>query len=179
MQYLDIDKLDKTIFSNPKYFSELSRFLDAYKIIGWGEAFDKLLKGGHVAFNAEVVADFIQYFGLSYEELQDSIQKGKIDSMSVTALLDLAFGYSTESKKYSIIFGFEDLKYLITNPGPNSAPEQTTKEMRINEALRLVKVIRKRTKVTVPPVDKDFTLKNGKNRKKEAKKNKCYSSNNG
>ena len=59
-----------------------------------------------------------------------------------------------------MIFGTEDFKYIAGNPGPNSASMQ--KEKRIEEAIEYLKTIRTRSYVTVPPVDRDFVLSNGK-----------------
>lgn len=157
---VDIDKLRVNFFNNPLLIDKFMKFWKQYKIGGWGNTFNNLLTSAGVVVDPEIVANFIQYFGLSYEQLEEKKDKKEISSISLTALLDLAACYSSESKKYSLLFGDEDFKYIASNPGPNSST--MTKEKRIDKAVRLVHTIRNRDYVTVPPVDKDFELPNGK-----------------
>lgn len=160
MMYLDIDRLEKSLFNNPELFEKLMKFWKQYKIGGWGNTFNLLLSNAGIIVDAEIIANFIQYFGLSYESLQEKIEKGELANISLTALIDLAACYSSESKKYSMVFGTENFKYIASNPGPNAST--MLKENRIEKAVQLLKTIRTRDYVTVPPVDQDFTLKNGK-----------------
>lgn len=160
MMYLDVDRMEKTLFNNSKLFDKLMKFWKQYKIGGWGNTFNLLLTNAGIVVNAEIIANFIQYFALSYENLQEKMEKSELANISLTALLDLAACYSSESKKYSIVFGTENFKYIASNPGRNASP--MLKEKRIEKAVSLLKTIRTRDYVTVPPVDQDFTLKNGK-----------------
>ena len=157
---IDIEKLEKSLFSNPDLLSKLMKFWEQYKIGGWGDTFNLVLANAGINIDAETIASFIQYFGLSYDNLQEKVEKGIIPNISLTALLDLAFCYSTESEKYSIIFGDENFRYISSNPGPNASAMK--KEDRIERALELLKTIKKRKFVTVPPIDQNFTLKSGK-----------------
>ena len=157
---LDVEKLKKGILSNPELYEKLFKFLKQYKLIGWGESFTTALTGAGIVIDDEVIANFIQYFPVIYTELSQKIEKGQLNNMSLTAMLDLAACFSTESNKYSYLFGAEDFKLIASNPGPNSS--SMVKEQRISKAIKDLKKIRDRDYVTVPPMDKDFDLKNGK-----------------
>ena len=160
MMYLDMDRMEKSLFNNQELLDKLMKFWKQYKIGGWENNFNDLLTKAGIIVDAEIIANFIQYFGLSYESLQEKIEKGELANISLTALLDLAACYSSESKKYSMVFGAENFKYIASNPGPNAST--MLKEKRIEKAVQLLKTIRTRDYVTVPPVDQNFTLKNGK-----------------
>ena len=160
LMYVDVDKLRINFFNNPELIEKFMKFWKQYKLGGWGETFDPVLSSAGVIVDPEIVANFIQFFGLSYEQLEEKKEKGEIASISLTTLLDLAACYSVGSKKYSLLFGEEDFKLLSSNPGPNSST--WSKDRRISRAVDLVKTIRNREYVTVPPIDKDFELENGK-----------------
>lgn len=161
MMYLDIDKMEKDLFNNKELYEKLMKLWNQYKIGGWGKTFYTLSNSTGIMVEPEIVANFIQYFGLSYESLQEKVDKGELAQISLTALLDLANCYSSESKKYAMVFGAEDFKYIASNPGPNAST--MVKEKRIEKALESLRTIRNRQYVSVPSVDQDFTLKNGKN----------------
>ena len=160
LMYIDIDKLRINFLKDPIIIEKFMKFWKQYKLGGWGNTFNSVLSSSGVVVDPEIVANFIQYFGLSYEQLEEKKAKKEISSISLTALLDLAACYSTESKKYSVLFGDEDFKLIASNPGPNSST--WSKEKRIDRAVELVRTIRTRKHVTAPPVDKDFELSNGK-----------------
>lgn len=160
MMNLDIDKMEKTLFNNQELLDKLMTLWNQYKIGGWGKKINLLFENAGISVDAEIIANFIQYFGLSYKSLQEKEEKGEISTISITALLDLAACYSSESKKYSMIFDADNFKYIASNPGPNSAT--MLKEKRIEKAIQFLKKIRTREYVTVPPIDQDFVLKNGK-----------------
>lgn len=161
LMYIDIDKLRKDFFSNPELIDKFMKFWKQYKIGGWGNTFKNVLTSAGVVVDPEIVANFVQYFGLSYEQLEEKKEKKEISSISLTALLDLAACYSVGSQKYSLLFGEEDFKLLSSNPGPNSST--WSKDRRLSIAIDLINTIRKRKYVTVPPVDQDFELPGGKN----------------
>ncbi len=160
LMYIDIDKLRINFFNNPEVIENFMKFWKQYKIGGWGQTFNSVLSSAGLVVDPEIVANFMQYFGLSYEQLEEKKAKKEISSISLTALLDLAACYSTESKKYSLLFGNEDFKLIASNPGPNAST--WTKERRISRAVELVKTIRERDYVAVPPIDKDYELSSGK-----------------
>lgn len=160
MMNLDIDKMRKYLFNDSQLMNKLMKYCTQYKLIGWKNTFEGILKSTDIIMDALTVADFIQYFGLAYSSLQEKLERGELVNISLTALLDLASCYSAESKKYSNIFEADNFKYIVGNPGPNSAT--MLKEKRIEEAMHLIKKIRNRKYITVPPIDKNFTLENGK-----------------
>ena len=157
---LDIDKLKMGILNNPEMFEKLFKLLKQYKMLGWGESFNNALTGAGIVIDDEVIANFIQYFPVIYTELQQKMEKGQLNNISLTAMLDLASCFSSESNKYSYLFGAEDFKLIASNPGPNAS--SMVKEKRISKAIKDLKKIRDRDYVTVPPMDKDFDLKSGK-----------------
>lgn len=157
---LDVEKMQKGILSNPEMFEKILKLLKQYKMLGWGSSFDSLLSKSGMIIDEEVIANFIQYFPVIYTELAQKIEKGQLNTMSLTAMLDLAMCFSTESYKYSYLFGAEDFKLIASNPGPNSS--SMIKEERISNAIEDLKVIRNRDYVSVPPMDRDFDLKSGK-----------------
>lgn len=160
LMYVDVDKLRINFFNNPELIEKFMKFWKQYKLGGWGDTFNSVLSSAGVIVDPEIVANFVQYFGLSYEQLEEKKEKKEIASISLTALLDLAACYSVGSKKYSLLFGEEDFRLLSSNPGPNSST--WSKDRRMSRAVDLVKTIRNRDYVTVPPIDKDFELDNGK-----------------
>lgn len=157
---LDIDKLRLNLFNDKELLDVFMKYWKQYKVGGWGYTFNELFTNAGVFMDSEIVANFIQYFGLSYEELKEKKENKQINNISLTALLDMAACYSTDSKKYGVLFGKEDFKLLASNPGPNAA--SMLKDKRIDIAIKLLKTIKERKKVTIPPLDKDFQLKNGK-----------------
>ncbi len=157
---LDIDKMKNGILSNEEMFKKLEEIFNKYKFAGWGNNLDPKLSTAGVSIDAEIVSNIIQYFDLLYTELEEKLKSGQIASISLTAMLDLASCYSTESKKYSVLFGEDNFKFIASNPGPNSS--SLSKAKRINIALQKLKEIRERDYVAVPPCDKDFELSSGK-----------------
>lgn len=160
MMNLDIEKIKKTLLNDEELKNKLLKIWNGYKIGGWGDNFHALLSNAGMIIEPEIIANFIQYFGLSYKSLEEKFEKGELANISLTALLDLASCYSSESKKYSMVFGDENFKYIASNPGRNSA--SMSKERRIDKAIKCLKIIRNRKFLTIPPFDKNYILKNGK-----------------
>jgi len=161
LMYMDIDKLRSGLLKDPEMFEKFKKFWSQYKMGGWGTTFeDGLMQTGIIVY-PEIIANFIQYFGLSYGSLEEKLEKGELANISITSLIDLAFCYSEESKKYSMVFGSENFKYLASNPGPNAAPKML-KDERIRSAVSLLKTLNDKDHVLVPTSDQDFNLKNGK-----------------
>lgn len=160
MTNLDINKMRKYLLSDSYDFDKLLNFINQYKLIGWGKIFDFLLSQTDIVANEETVANFIQNFGLFYKCLENKKNNGQLANISITALLDLASCYNFESNKYALVLGFENFKYIVSNPGPNAAT--LPKEKRLKEIDKLLKIIRNRKFVTVPTIDKTFCLKNNK-----------------
>lgn len=157
---LDAEKLKTGILNNPEIFEKLNQTLKKYKILGWEKLLDKNLNEVEILTDTETIANFIQYFQSIYEVQKEKVDKKEIAAISLTALLDIANSYSTESKKYSILFGTEDFKLISSNPGPNSAV--TSKEERIKKSIDLLTTVRKRNYVTVPPIDNNYELTSNK-----------------
>ena len=155
LMYVDLDKIRKGLFSKPEYVEEFVRIWNQYKIGGWGKTFNGVLSDAGLEIEPEIIANFIQYFGISYEQLK----KNNLN-ITLTALLDLATCYSLESKKYSLLFGHEDFKMLSSNPGYTAATLK--KDKRIKRAIELVSVIRNREYVTVPAMDTIVNVTGGK-----------------
>ena len=157
---LDIDKLKLGVLNNQEKYDMLVKFLKQYRMLGWGNSFDSVLSGVGINVDSEIIANFMQYFTVIYSELEEKVRKGQLGNISLTAMMDLAACFSSESNKYSYLFGNEDFKLIASNPGPNSS--SMVKEKRISKAVEYLRKIRTRDYVSVPPMDKDFELKNGK-----------------
>lgn len=160
MMNLDIDKMRVGLFNDSEMLNKLISSWEQYKIGGWGNSLEVLLSDCGVMWEPEVIANFIQYFPLSYETLQKNNDGKPLTKLSLTALFDLAYCYGTDSKKYEVLLGSENFKLISSDPGPNKST--MVKEERLKKAIDYVKIARKRGVVTVPPVDRDFVLSNGK-----------------
>lgn len=156
---IEIGKLEKTLFSQPVY-SDFLKIWDQYKIGGWGSNYDAIIGRAGLNVDCEVIANFMNYFSLSYSTLEEKVRKGSIQNISLTALLDASYCYGSDALVYSQILGFDNYKMIASNPTPNAST--LLKEDRINKALKYVKEIRKRKYVTVPAVDEVFVTSSEK-----------------
>lgn len=157
---LDIDKMRVGILKNPELLNNLKKIWNQYRIGSWNNGHLEVLFKAGLMGGPEIIANFIQYFALSYEFLQGKVYNEKVSKISLTSILDLSASYSTESKRYSMILGKENFRYIASNPSPNAST--MLKEDRIQTSIGLIKNIRNRKYVTIPPLDKNYNLKNNK-----------------
>jgi hypothetical protein len=158
--HLDLDKLNKGLFNDEVMFERFMKLWKQYKIGGWNATMCNRMSLSGLYVDAEIIANFIQYFGIAYEDLANKVEVGLLNEVTLSALLDAVDCFSTESKKYYMIFGFENFKLLSSNPGYQVS--LVDKKERIDTAISLIKKMRSRKYVTVPAFDEKYTLKNKK-----------------
>lgn len=157
---LDVEKMKQGVLSDDHLFGEMMSQLEQYGLLGWIGTFDGLAMDSGITVDPGVIANFIVYYPVIHSELKKRVEAGIIPNATFTSYLDYAICFDSGSKRYSLLFGPENYNLIATNPKWNSS--SSTKEERIKAALQYLKVIRKRTKISVPPIDKDFELSGGK-----------------
>lgn len=157
---LDLDKMNLSILNDDNSYDKLMNMLKKYKVIGWDQSFKTILDNAGLDADPEVISNLIQYYPVIIEELEEKVKNGQLNNVSLTALIDLAYCFASESNKYLYLFGKEDFKLIASNPGPNSSSMK--KDERLKKSIETFKTIRNRDYVMVPPIDEDFELKNKK-----------------
>ncbi len=138
--------------NNPDLLTKLNNFFSKYKMVGWGETFNPLIKECDLVFEEGTLAGLIGNF----DKIVD-----KVDSKaSLTSVIDYGNCYSSLSNFYSLLFGREDYNLIASNFGKNKA--SMSKYNRLKGTLELVKDMYTRSEVTTPPINQTFTLSNGK-----------------
>lgn len=156
---IDFKMLEQTLF-NQDVYNDFVKIWNQYKIGGWGNNFEIILERAGLKVDCEVIANFMNYFSLTYNTLLEKVKKGNIQNISLSSLLDASFCYGSDALVYSQVLSFDNYKMIAGNPGPNAST--LLKEDRINKALKYVKEIRKRKYVSVPPIDEEFVTSQGK-----------------
>jgi len=141
------------VLDNPELYDTLQKFLGKYKIVGWQETFTKLLIECDILFNESTVAGLLSNF----DKIEEKIQK----KASLTKILDYGNCYSSVSNIFSHILGDDNYRLIVANEGRNKA--SMSKYDRLNGILKLIKDMYNRKYITVPPINTEFTLENGKN----------------
>ena len=157
---LDVEKMKKGVLGNEQLFADMISQLRQYGLIGWVGTFDGLAIESGITIDSGVIANYIVYYAAIHSEIQKRVDAGIIPNATFTSYLDYASCFDSGSKRYSLLFGADNYNLIATNPKLNSS--SSTKEERIKAALEYLKVIKKRTKISVPPVDEDFELSSGK-----------------
>ena len=157
---LDVEKIEKSLFSNQELFDNMLNQLEKYGLIGWLDYFDSLLSESGIFLDAGVIASFINYYSVISEELKKRLDAGSISSITFTSYLDFAACFDSDSKRYSLLFKPENYYLIASNPKDNSS--SSTKAQRIEAALKYLKVIRQRSKVSIPPLNKEYEIENNK-----------------
>lgn len=152
---LNVDHLLEFSKNNPEHYAKMVEMLKKYQFMAWGESFSSFLEGIDLYFDPSTVASLMNNFSEFYPRLEKSGER-----ISITGLIDQANCYGSDSYRYSQILGKEDYQLLGANPGPNSASMKRTKRLEI--ALEKVKKLYQRTSIPVPPIQKEYTLPNGK-----------------
>ena len=159
MAEIDTIKLRDNLFSNEIIYNNLLKVLSDYKLLGWGDTYDKLLNNTDLKVNKNVIASLIESFYKICPKMTEQLNSGVIKSITLPGLIENACAYSSSSSKYLALFGIDNYNLLFTNPDPNSAPK--TKNERIKQALMYITEMYKREYVTVPSIDENIVI-NGK-----------------
>ena len=158
MTAIDVDKIKELVFSDPEIYEELLKCLDLYDVLGWTEKFEKVAGQADIEMSPNVVGSLISNYSFIFNQKKEKISKG--ERFNFVSELALADCLDSDSSIYSILFGREDYRLLRRNPGPNSSHK--SKKYRLDKALKYLKLMRSRKYITVPPVNKNFELSNGK-----------------
>ena len=134
--------------------------LKKYKFMNWSDTFENLLKPTYLSFNERDIAILINYFYSFYSKLEAKQQNGLIEGIRLSNILDELRTYGSSSIKYDYLLGKEDSDLIISNPGPNSASLKA--EERLKKVPEEILIQFKRKYITVPPMDLDVSLENGK-----------------
>lgn len=160
MKELDINILKNKILNNQEMYNKLLKVFKSYKFLGWSNIFEKLLEEADLSFSERDVAVLINYFYSFYPKLEERLKNGLISNISLITILDEIGSYGSSSVKYDYLLGKEDSGLIISNPRPNSAT--LTLEQRLEMIPEEIKKQFSRRNITVPNIDKDISLKNGK-----------------
>lgn len=157
---LDVDKMKDGILSDDEMFNIMIGQIKQYSLLGWIGTLDSIAYDSGIPVDSGLIANFIAYYPAIYKELKNRYDDGMISSMTFTSFLDYAACFDSGSKRYSLLFGADNYSLIASNPPDNSS--SSSKEERLAEALKYFKIIKKRKYVSVPPVDQDIELDNGK-----------------
>ena len=152
-------ELKDTVFNNVEKEKELKKLLDKYKFIYWQDTFNKALENSNIECDDSTIAAFIS----KYNEMHEYIAKKKEnkEDINLVEILKYASVLSSNSNRYSLLFGKEDYMFLKLNPNPNSSPIIRNNEERLEIAVdNLIKLYEKK-EITTPPIDKKIEI-NGK-----------------
>ncbi len=157
---LDVEHLLSFSKENPDLYHKMGEMLEKYQFMAWGESFSPFLEEMDLYFDPSTIASLMNNFSEFYPRLERSMERGELSGVTITGLIDQANCYGSDSYRYSQVFGKEDYQLLSSNPGPNSASMK--RKDRLAMALEKVKKIYQRDSIPVPPIQKEYTLPNGK-----------------
>lgn len=157
---VDIEQLQKRLFNNQFLYNELLNILKKYKILGWGNTFDKILEEAKIEYDQSTVSALLSYFYKFYPVLLEKQKNGEIKSITLLNLMDEISIYGSFSNQYKILLGKEDYNLYAKNPAPLSAP--ITKEERLEVIPEKIKIMFNRKYITVPTIDEQISLDNQK-----------------
>ena len=158
LPYIDVDKLQKFVFTNPKMEEELYKYLEKYGILSWTETCGYLATQADLEITSSCIGSLISNFTYIMNAKKEKEEKG--ERFTLVSEIALASCLDSDAEIYSYLLGKDNYKYIASNPGPNSSPKN--REYRLNKALEDIYTMHERKYITVPPVDEDFKLKNGK-----------------
>lgn len=147
---LEFDKL-YNVLSNEDLYNGLDKLLSKYKFLSFHNNFYEIEVEADTYCDPLTVASII----MNYEYISNNIS-----NPNMVTILDVADIYSNASKKYELLFGEENFKYLTINPAPNKAIY--SKNERREKALEYLKGAYERNIVNIPSFDKDYELSSNK-----------------
>ncbi len=154
MGSIDVNKLRDLVFSDDELFEDLLSHLDKYDMVGWANRFSKISEQADIGIDANLVGTIISNYSLIVQMRKSKERFPLISELNFADCLD------SDADIYSILIGQEDYRLIRRNPQPNASPKG--KKKRIDEAVKCIKKMHERRYITVPPIDEDVTLKNGK-----------------
>ena len=159
LSYIDVNKLKKFIFSNPQMEKELNSYLKKYGILAW-DCFNmrSLENDMDIELSYSVLGSLISNFSYIMNAKQEKEQTG--ERFGLITDLALASYIDSDALIYPCLFKNDNYKYIASNPRPNTSP--LSKQERLKEAIKCLKIMHERNYITVPPVNEDFELSSGK-----------------
>ena len=139
-------KLDKDIIN--QNYESLNKFLSDTKIIGVGKGFNKVFNEIGIEINNDIVANLLSNFN----KVNNNKPKNVFDYLKVSKNL------GTSDTKLRMLFLNDEayLAYILNRP-PYSNIEITNKE-RMESIYDLAKDLYLRNEITIPPIDKDYSV---------------------
>lgn len=153
MANINIDNLQKNVLISDELYKNLLDVMKKYHFIGWHKTFTDLARKADIDLSDGTIAGLISYFNEIYPKLNTN-------SNYLTSLLDYGNLYDYASMRYKYLLGNEDFALIAANEGKNKA--SMTKHKRLEESVEFVKKMYKRQYTTIPSLDEDFTISNGK-----------------
>lgn len=153
MANINVDNIQKNVLSNNILYENLIDIMGKYHFIGWHKTFTKLAERADISLSDGTIAGLISYFNEIYPKINTN-------SNYLTSILDYGNLYDYSSLRYKYLLGKEDFTLIAANEGKNKA--SMTKHKRLENSVSFVKKMYERKYTTVPPIDKDFTISNGK-----------------
>lgn len=150
---IDPNVVVKNVLNNQEIYTKLIEILKKYHLLGWNDTFKNLTESADVEFGEDTLVGLISYFNEIYPKLD-------INSNYLTKMLDYGNLYNFASRRYSYLLGSEDYKLIAANEGKNKA--SMSKHKRLSRSVELVKKMYERKYTTIPPMEKNFYIPNGK-----------------
>ena len=152
IENINLEDFTQSVLSNSEVYSDLIRVLKDYKVLGFGNTFDKLFNSIDVEYNNQICSNIIG----NYSEFN------KLYSSSKKDLLELLYNAELRGEsdlKYKILFRDEDYNFIVKDPQLNSS--YMNKEKRLRLAVNKMKLMYTNEYLTVPSFDEIIEV-NGK-----------------
>lgn len=181
---INFENLFDNVISDSKKYDELLSVVNKYKLLNWGNLFDKSISRLAIGTD-EGVLTFINNFSKVYEnevrlenkriennveemknkkvseeEIEKYLEKEK-KSLSFNAFKILKYCsiYSGYANCYKVILGVEDFEHVKANKDPNAASYGTTED-RLEKCTRLQIETIQNNEITIPSFISDFKVSN-------------------
>lgn len=158
LSYIDPEKLKTYVFSNLEMEQELQNYLARYGVLGWSKLCSNIAIQADLELSSSVIGTLISNFAYIMDTKKK--KEGKGERFTLTSEIALASCLDSDAEIYSYLFNKDNYRLLASNPGPNSSPK--SRAYRLKEAVKDINIMHNRNYITVPPVNEDFKLSNGK-----------------
>ena len=135
---------------NSEKYKIIRNLIEKYHLVGLGNKFNKLLA-------ANGIAEFdLEHFANNILSVANALKKRKGE----VNLIDFLNVCNSFNKNLINLLGEDNLRLLMTNPGPNYA--SMPRNVRLNQIPEYIKAMYERRKINVPPLNEEFSLDDGK-----------------
>ena len=149
---VNVDNFKSNFLDNEELYDVfVNDYVRKYKIFSWEDTFDRIFADADLEYSYHDKGMSLNYFYRIYPSV-----KGK----SLTSFIDYSNVYNSSSKKYTILLGKENFETFVVNAKPNQS--SWNKEKRISMIEEYVKKMYLRRSCTVPCIDEEISLSNGK-----------------